>query len=84
MAKKEVKLTGTVVSGAFGKSSKSAHDALHLKTEDGTYLLRRKGGNPFFDEALQKLEGKTVTATGVIKDYLFEARDLEERDEGTA
>jgi hypothetical protein len=84
MAKKEIKLTGTVVTGSFGKGSKSAHEGIHLKTEDGTYLLRRKGGNPFFDEALQKLEGKTITATGVIKDYLFEARDLEESDEGTA
>lgn len=82
--KKEIKLTGQVVSGAFGKGSKSAHEGLHLKTEDGTYLLRRKGGNPFFDEALQKLEGKTVTATGTIKDYLFEARNLEETDEGMA
>ena len=79
--KKEVKLTGTVVSGAFGKGTKSAHDALHLKTEDGMYLLRRKGGNPFFDEALQKLEGKTVTATGIINDYLFEARDFKEAEE---
>ena len=82
--KKETKLTGKVVSGAFGKGSKSAHDALHLKTEEGTYVLRRKGGNPFFDEALQKLEGETITATGIIKDYLFEANDFEESKEGTA
>ena len=84
MAKNEVKLTGKVVSGQFGKGSKSAHEALHLETENGTYVLRRKGGNPFFDESLQKLEGKTITATGVIKDYLFEARDLEESDEEVA
>ena len=82
--KKEVKLTGTVVSGTFGKGSKSAHEALHLKTEDGMYVLRRKGGNPFFDEVLQKMEGKTITATGTIEDYLFVARNLKETDGDTA
>ena len=78
--KKEVKLTGTVVSKSFGAGSKSAHEALHLLTNKGSFVLQRKDGNPYYDEALQKLKGKTVTAVGTIHDYLFMASNVTEKD----
>ncbi len=75
-----VELTGKVVIKKFGADSKSEHNAVYLETEQGEYVLRKVGGNPFYDASLHKLEGKTVTAKGVISDYLFLATDIKERE----
>ncbi len=75
---KEVELTGKVVKKTFGKGSKSDHEAVYIETEKGDYRLRRKGGNPFHDPVLQKLIGKEITATGIINEYNFIARQVKE------
>jgi hypothetical protein len=67
----QVQLTGKVVLQPFARGSKSEHEAVCLVTDEATYLLRRMGGNPFFDPQLQKLIGKKIKATGVIDEYLF-------------
>ncbi len=60
---------GKVVRKTFGKGSKSEHEAVYLETESKEYVLRRRGGNPFYDEEMQKLVGKTIRCTGVVIDY---------------
>ena len=63
---------GKVSTGPFGTGSKSEHEAVYLNTEDGRYVLRRPGGNPFYDEELHGLVGKTIHCTGVISDYVLQ------------
>ena len=75
-----VSITGKVVLKKFGEGSKSEHEALHLESAKGSYLLRKQGGNPFNDTSLNKLEGKEVTATGFIDRYIFFASDIEEKN----
>ena len=36
------------------------------------YRLKIKGGNPFHDEKLHNLIGKTIIAEGNVTDYFFE------------
>ena len=71
-----IELTGKVTKGNFSKGSKSEHTAMYLETKEGSYVLRRAGGNPFADPALQKLEGKTVTAKGILDNNTFYAREV--------
>lgn len=73
------KLTGLVVIKKFGARSKSEHDAVCLQTNDGDYVLRRVGGNPFHDEVLQQWVGKEITALGMISNYTFFAKELKEK-----
>ena len=61
--------SGSVVKRPFGVGSKSEHDALFLVTKDGDYVLRRQGGNAFFDPELEKLVGKKIQCTGTLVGY---------------
>lgn len=61
--------SGSVVKRPFGAGSKSERDAILLVTKDKDYVLRRQGGNAFFDPALEKLVGKQVRCTGVVTGY---------------
>jgi hypothetical protein len=60
------KLRGRVVKGAFGTGSKSEHDAVFLEAPNQRLLLRRPGGNAFFDPELEKLVGKEVEISGRV------------------
>lgn len=62
-------LVGRVVKQKFAKGSKSEHDAVLLKTDNGDYKLRIAGGNPFEDARLTALVGKTIRCKGHIDDY---------------
>ena len=47
-----------------------------LRTESGDeYVLRRRGGNAFQDDTLEKLVGTTITATGLVADNTFIMKD---------
>ena len=73
---------GTVTKNIFGKGSKSEHEALFIRTQDGKqYVLRRQGGNPFYDPELQELLGKTIRCTGSVSDYVLKISDWSEIDE---
>lgn len=61
--------SGTVIKGLFAKNSKSEHEAVYLKTQNGRFVLRRQGGNPFYDPELEKLVGKTIRCKGVMTGY---------------
>jgi hypothetical protein len=62
-------LEGEVVKHPVAIGSKSEHDAVCLVTPSHEYVLRRAGGNPFQDDALDELVGKRVRCTGEIDGY---------------
>lgn len=72
---------GTVTKKLFGKGSKSEHEAIYLETEQDQYVLRRQGGNPFYDPELHKLIGKRVRCTGIVDDYTLTISDWKEDSE---
>jgi hypothetical protein len=74
----QLELTGSVVVKTFAEGSKSEHDAICLQTMDGTFVLRRIGGNPFNDEVLRGLVGKRITSYGIIKGPYFMMTDFKE------
>ncbi|HLN74489.1 MAG TPA: hypothetical protein VK205_14450 [Prolixibacteraceae bacterium] len=69
------KLTGKVVVQKFAEGSKSEHDAVFLDTGKQKYRLRKKGGNPFYDESLHALVGKTIELEGNITPDFFVITD---------
>src|SRR5688500_3608852 len=74
-----IALSGKVVSKKFGEGSKSEHEALYLETDQGSYVLRQPGANPFQENPFTGLEGKEVTATGTIDNYIFFATKVDEK-----
>ena len=56
---------GTVVKHGVAGRSKSARQAVLLRTETGEeFILRRLGGHPFHDELIEKLVGKRIEGSG--------------------
>lgn len=76
-----VRLTGRLVLRTFGQRSKSEHLGVYFVTDQGDYLIRPAGANPFMNNPLMKLAGKTITAEGYIVDYVFLARSWKEGEE---
>ena len=72
----ELEISGTVFLKKVSAGSKSEHAGVFLKTETGDFALRKIGGNPFYDESLHKLEGKTITAKGILDNKLFLAKEI--------
>jgi hypothetical protein len=70
-------LTGTVVRGPFGAGSKSERQAVWLETAEGRFVLRRKEGPTFDDQALEKYVGKRVKCWGFIVGYMLLADRIE-------
>jgi len=60
---------GTVIKKLFAHGSKSEHEAVCLVTDRGEFVLRRRGGNPFSDPELDKLEGKEISCEGELVGY---------------
>ena len=71
-----MELTGKVTMKKFGVGSKSEHEAVHIETEQGDFVLRQLGANPFNDPELKKLLGKQVKVEGTLQDYLFLAKKI--------
>jgi hypothetical protein len=62
-----MKYRGRVAIERRGGRSKSARDAVVLKTDDGEELvLRMQGGNAFSDPELDAMVGKTIEAEGSV------------------
>jgi len=72
----QVELNGKVVKKKFAEGSKSEHNAVYFETDNGSFILRRRGGNAFNDPELNKLIGENICATGIISNYSFIASDL--------
>jgi len=60
---------GTVVMKAFGTGSKNERQSVMLRTESGEFVLRRQGGNPFADPALEALAGEEIECEGSLHGY---------------
>ena len=59
---------GVVQKKRLWSGTKSEHDGFVLITEDGEYKLRRQGGNPFYDAALEPLVGLRIRCDGLIRE----------------
>lgn len=64
-----IEVDGQVIKHLTAKGSKSERNAVYLETDKGSYVLRRRGGNPFFDPVLEKLVGKTIHCKGILTEY---------------
>ena len=72
MESERVTISGDVKRQRIAAGSKS--DRVGVVLDDGagrTYALRRAGGNPFSDAAMDGLVGKTITGTGIVADSNF-------------
>lgn len=59
-------LCGRVVTGEYGKGSKSERPAIFLETGSDRFILRRKTGPVFGDDELQKYVGQQVECDGFL------------------
>lgn len=66
---------GKVTKQLFGAGSKSEHDAIMLETNEGAFVLRRMGGNPFSDPQVDQLLGKTIRCQAEKSDYTLTMSD---------
>jgi hypothetical protein len=57
---------GKIVRKTFAPGSKSEREAFMLKTKHQDYVLRRQGGNAFFDDQLEGLIDKRAEFLGQI------------------
>ena len=73
-----IELKGRVIKDLIGKGSKSEHLAVLLDTGKKRYVLRRQGGNPFADPALDELVGKSILASGSLTGYTLLMSDWSE------
>ncbi len=72
----EVEVNGRVSREAVDQFSKSARDALVLRTAGGErYVLRRQGAPAFGDTSLDHLQDHEVRAQGVLLDQLLIVSD---------
>jgi len=74
-----MKLRGVVRRKTIRSGTKSEHEALVLVTAGKEYKLRRRGGNPFRDEALAGLEDKQVRVEGEADgaEFFLDSWDIE-------
>lgn len=70
-------LIGAVTRGPFGAGSKSARMAIWVETAEGRFVLRRKEGSAFDDQALDKYVGKRIKCDGFVVDYTLLAERIE-------
>jgi hypothetical protein len=75
-----MELSGKVVKKTFAGGSKSERPGIFLVSDQGEYLLRRKGANPFRDPDLENLVGHEVRCEGILHGYTFIATAFEITD----
>lgn len=68
---------GSVVRRAAARGSKSEREAVVLDTDEGSFILRRQGGNAFSDPELDALVGHRVRARGYLSGTTLIAVALE-------
>jgi hypothetical protein len=72
MEPKRRRITGTVARAQIALGSKSEHLGVVLRTTMGDeYVLRRRGGNAFRDDVLERLVGATITGEGLVTNRSF-------------
>jgi hypothetical protein len=73
---KPVHLAGHVIRKRINVGSKSDHEAVVLVCAQGEFKLRRRGGPPFVDDALDALVGKRISASGIVSAGQFIVDEL--------
>ena len=68
---------GTVQRKLLSRGSKSEHIGMVLRCAEGTYTLRRMGGNAFCDPVLEALEGKTLRGEGIVRNGVLILRQYD-------
>jgi len=63
--------SGYVVRKTVAAGSKSERSAIVLQTDEGEYVLRIQGGNPFDDRRLEPLIGKRIRVRGQLHGSTF-------------
>jgi hypothetical protein len=66
-----MKLRGRVTKKLLNKGTKSEHEGLVLLAPEGEFKLRRRAGNPFWDETLSSLEGREIEGEGILRKGQF-------------
>ena len=64
-------LRGRVAEGPFARGSKSEQLAVFLETSAARYVLRRRDGPAYADQALRELVGCNVECDGVVVSYVL-------------
>jgi hypothetical protein len=64
-------LEGIVFRKKVGGKSKTAYDAVFLKTATGDFVLRQPGQNPFKSTLPEDLIGKRIKAEGELVKTIF-------------
>ena len=67
----EKEISGRVTKHLASKGSKSERQAVFLETDEGSFVLRRRGGNPFVDPVLDQLVGKTIHCKGILTEHTY-------------
>ncbi|HEV8428233.1 MAG TPA: hypothetical protein VGQ41_10070 [Pyrinomonadaceae bacterium] len=75
-----IEIEGRVTKHLTSKGSKSERQAVFLETDDGSYVLRRRGGHPFVDKVLDSLVGKTIHCKGILTQHTLIISDWYEVD----
>ena len=75
-----IELEGQVTKHLAAKDSKSERQGVFLEAEGQTYVLRRQGGNPFFDPVLEELVGKTIHCKGFVSERTLTITDWKESE----
>jgi hypothetical protein len=70
-------LRGQVSRAPYAKGTKSARRAIFIETDNGRYVLRRKGGPAFADAKLKRLVGQTVECDGFLTETTLLAERIE-------
>jgi hypothetical protein len=73
-----MKYEGKVSKKLYAPGSKSEHEAVMINLDEGEFLLKRVGGNPFVDPVLESLVGKTIRCEGTLKETSLFITDWEE------
>jgi hypothetical protein len=64
-----MEISGSVVRKPFAEGTKSERTAVYLVTDQGEYLLRRRGANPLHDPVLDGLAGRRIRCRGKLYGY---------------
>jgi 2-hydroxy-3-keto-5-methylthiopentenyl-1-phosphate phosphatase len=67
----EKEISGRVTKHLAAKGSKSERQAVFLETDEGSFVLRRRGGHPFVDPVLNQLVGKTIRCKGILTENTY-------------
>lgn len=64
-------IKGKIFKKIVGKNSKTEYEGLWIKHKNNTWIVRRRGQNPFRDPVLEKLVGQTISAEGELVKNIF-------------